>query len=157
MSICPSWPSNLVNFNALAFGLNRTSRHSLCHSSSTGGTHTCPIPSSHLCSAARNKRPRSCKNKTLQYGFAVHLSLLIELSPSSIKGRRHRHRNESLHEQIYKLSLRSHMQTGSNCTSASQEPTNTGTRWDSAFFPSIKSVHKTAVSLPANTPFSPPH
>lgn len=53
-------PSNLVNFNTLAFWLNRTSCHSwrnysLCHNSSTGRTHTCLIRSSVMLGCPQQK------------------------------------------------------------------------------------------------------
>lgn len=65
------WPSDLVNFNTLAFWLNRTSCHSwrnysLCHNSSTGKSHTCLIQSSVMlgCSQQQQKKkPHSRKNK----------------------------------------------------------------------------------------------
>lgn len=54
------WPSNLVNFNTLAFWLNCTSCHSrrnysLCHNSSTGRTHTCLIRSSFMLGCSQQK------------------------------------------------------------------------------------------------------
>lgn len=64
------WPPNLVNFNTLAFWLNRTSCHSwrnysLCQNSSMGRTHTCLIQSSVTlsCSQQQQKKPHSRKNK----------------------------------------------------------------------------------------------
>lgn len=62
------WPPNLVNFNTLAFWLNRTSCHSwrnysLCRNSSTGRTHTCLVQSSGMLGCSQQKTPHSRKNK----------------------------------------------------------------------------------------------